>query len=169
LNRFLPLLWLAACATEDSASEPQLLIPSNIQVDWDESFNETADGLVAVVPVDVMVYDPVTGDPVADERITVTGAAPGVWIAPADAVFPADPDDEAALWDAWRDRYVEVDAPRSRRSDPLRAATDSTGLVRVYVVVDRFPTSRGAVGGLATVAVTVATDDTEEPFLLTPR
>ncbi len=151
---------LAGCAAEEASTGVQLLIPDQVAVDWDESFDGAADGLVALVPVDVMVYDGDTGQPVHNAPLVLRGLDPGVALVPVDDVLSADPDlDEEVLWDAWRDRYVQLEAGAA---DVLDTRTDDTGLARVYVLVDRFGQD------LEPVAVGVALPSAEETLVLAP-
>ena len=162
---FLTLL-LVGCAVEDSEMGPQLLVPDEVPVDWDASLDGVDDGLVALVPVDVMVYDSQSGDPLDGMEIELIGDAPDTLLAHVDDVFAATAPDESgddvvegAMWDAWRDRYVTVadDAPSER----LTVSTDSTGLARVYVVVDRLSARQSA-------TVLVRSDDLEHTIQLRP-
>ena len=56
------LLLLGACVEED-ADVVRVLVPEDVDLHWDASFNGEDDGIAAVVPVDVMVYVDETGEP----------------------------------------------------------------------------------------------------------
>lgn len=142
----------------------QLLVPSEVEVDWDEAFNGADDDIAALVPVDVMVYDGLSGEPVVGEEVVIRTNASGVRLLHVDTVRTADVDQDDTVWDVWRDRYVSLD----EGADPalaLAARTDSTGLARVYVMVDEF---RG-IDDWSPASVTVQTATLEEPLLLVPR
>ena len=155
----------SACAVEESSSGPQLLVPDEVVVDWDDSLDEVDDGLVALVPVDVMVYDSQSGDPLGGTELELVGNAPEVLLLDADDVLPLsslqDESDKRVAWDAWRDRYVVLGDQGG--SDRLLVSTDETGLARVYVLVDRF----GFEGSPA--SVTVSTAEIEQALVLRPR
>ena len=162
---------LVGCAVEESASGPQLLIPDTITVDWDESLNDVDDGLVALVPVDVMVYDAQSGEPLNNVEVELGGSAPDTLLVSAVDVQPIHQYDAASVpsdeltWDAWRDRYVDLS--EVEMGDRLAVRTDDTGLARVYVLVDRFVMDRTGVA--VTTTVTVTTEDSEQSLALHPR
>ena len=163
---------LVGCAVEESASGPQLLIPDVVTVDWDSSLNEIDDGLIALVPVDVMVYDSQSGEPMGGVELELLGTAPDTLLLSSDEIqsiaLSDDRDDasqEGVAWDVWRDRYVQLDSVEL--FDRLLVSTDATGLARIYVVVDRF--SVGDDGMAVSATVTVSTDDIEHELVLRPR
>lgn len=153
MNRFLPMLLLAACGR----IEPQLLVPADLEVPWDVSFDGVGDGLVAVLPVDVMLYDANTGDPLADVAVEVSVPNGEAGLVGENDVVIAAP--EQAVWDARRDRWVALATDRLAASGSYR--TDATGLVRLNVVVDAFDG--------APVVVSVVASGVEERFVVGPR
>lgn len=162
---------LVGCAVEESATGPQLLIPDDVAVDWDESLNDVDDGLVALVPVDVMVYDSQSGEPLDGVEVELGGTAPDTLLLSAFDVQPGYLYDASSAvdgdltWDVWRDRYVdltEVDL-----LDRLTVRTDATGLARVYVLVDRF--AMDSSGRPVPTTVTVVTPDSEQSLALHAR
>jgi len=157
---------LVGCAVEMDETGPQLLVPDMVAVDWDSSLDGVDDGLVALVPVDVMVYDSQSGDPLESVDIELFGAAPDTLLVGVEDVFAAQAvddlyswDDPGLMWDAWRDRYVSLSegVPTER----LVVSTDATGLARVYVVVDRFRDRSAS-------AVIVRSEDLEQTIFLRP-
>ena len=153
MNRYLPLLLLAACGR----IEPQLLVPAGVEVPWDTSFDGVGDGLVAVIPVDVMLYDSNTGDPLADVVVEVTVPEGEAGLVGENDVVAAAP--EGGVWDARRDRWVALASDRLPGTASYR--TDGTGLVRLNVVVDAFD------GG--PVVVKVVASGVDEAFVVEPR
>ena len=129
------LVLLAACG---ESLDAQLLVPDDVEVDWDHSFNAMDDGVGALIPIDVMVYDGSTGEPLADTEIELV-AEDGAWLVNAHAVVPVEPDSCGGcvwFWDTWTDRTFAFDAV-----DPtmqLSEVTDRDGIARVYVFVDAF-------------------------------
>ncbi|MFT6144444.1 MAG: hypothetical protein ACJAZO_004374 [Myxococcota bacterium] len=172
MNRLATLtVVLVGCAVEESASGPQLLIPEDIAVDWDQSLNDVDDGLVALVPVDVMVYDSQSGEPLDDVMVELSGTAPDTLLLSAFDVQPGYLYDGTSAaegdlsWDVWRDRYVDLGSVDV--GDRLTVRTDATGLARVYVLVDRFAMDRS--GRAVPATVTVTTRDSEQSLVLHPR
>ncbi len=161
------LALLAGCGF-DSASDPQLLVPDDLVLHWDRSFNEADDGIVALVPIDVMVYDGASGEPLEGVALELHGSDPGALLAlPPAIALAGGGDSDFAWWDTWRDRYFFLaDDPELEPATALETETDHTGLARVYVLVDRFPTEGGA---FVPAAVTVSMGMTEESFFLVPR
>lgn len=156
------LALLSGCGSE--TGEAQLLVPDDLEIHWDASFNGTEDGLAALVPVDVMVYDGATGEPVGAVPLEIQGTDPGALLALPSAIdLVSGEESDDAWWDAWHDRYFHLvdDA-----SSTLATETDPTGLARVYLLVDRLDREDGA---FAPAAVTVSMGVAEESFLLVPR
>ena len=151
--RFLPVLSLAACGR----IEPQLLVPEDVDVPWDVSFDGVGDGLVAVVPVDVMLYDANTGDPLVGVMVDVSVPDGEAGLVGENDVVVASP--ERAVWDARRDRWVALATEHLAAAGSYR--TDGTGLVRLNVVVDAFEG--------APVVVSVVASGVEEGFVVGPR
>lgn len=156
--RALPVLFLAVGCRLPEPEPPQLLVPEDVEVPWDASFDATDDGRIALVPVDVMLYDAASGEPIADEAIEVTTPAAAASILAPASILSASPDEPLADWDVWRDRFVVIDAGWT---GSLRFRTDASGLVRLYVAADGF--------GGEPVPVVVATAETDDTFLLVPR
>lgn len=160
----------SACALdgEDALSAGDtLLVPADVELQWNASFNATDDGLGAVIPVDVMVYDGTTGEPRVDVPIEVQAGADAAVLTEGELVR-VDPDaceGCALFWDAWRDHYYALEVELDDAS-VTRFRTGAEGLVRAFVVVDSFDID-GA--GFAPVAIQVATDGADEAFLVVPR
>jgi hypothetical protein len=166
---------LTACGLEGGgvAGESQLLVPEDLALHWDASFNRMDDGLAVLLPVDVMVYDGASGEPLDGVALELHGTVPGAMLVFPEAVHlvgPEETDAEEYWWDAWRDRYFEFDVDESLGpSLQLQTETDSTGLARVYVFVDSFPEDDLEVGGFGPASVTVSMGEMDESFLLIPR
>jgi hypothetical protein len=78
---------VAACAPELGS---EVLVPDQVPVVWDAAYNGVDDGLGALVPVDVMVYDGETGQPIPGLAVEVwTMASAAVPIALESAFFVA--------------------------------------------------------------------------------
>jgi hypothetical protein len=170
---------LAACGGASSgSSEGQLLVPADVEFPWNDAYNEPYDGRAAIVPLDVMVYDGLTGEPVAG--VDVELSSDEAEFVDADEVLRADGDAgcDACVWDAYRDEYVELPADlafggrelglagRDTGRGALIVTTDAAGLVRAHAVVDALPVARGA---FAPVAVRVRIDGDEATLRLEPR
>lgn len=152
------LLVLPACAAGDDA---EVLAPEDGSVSWNASFNAVDDRVVAVVPMDVMVYAPATGAPVAGAEVTVTVPAPTAALVLPDALRWEDAascggDDAScgAIWDAVSDDYVTVDAGGLAASRTVW--TDDDGLARSAIWIDAFPVDAGV---FQAVEVEVALED----------
>ncbi len=140
------LLVLAACAAGEDAV---VLAPEEGSVSWNASFNAVDDRAIALVPMDVMVYAPSTGAPIAGAEVAFT-----VPVSTAALVLPDEltwedaatcgGDDAScgAIWDAVSDDYV------TRGADGLAGArvvwTDDDGLARVAIWIDAFPVDASA-------------------------
>ncbi|MBW1877569.1 MAG: hypothetical protein JRI25_09090 [Deltaproteobacteria bacterium] len=165
---------LTACGLEGGmAGESQLLVPEDLELHWDASFNRVDDGLAVLLPVDVMVYDGASGEPLDGVALELRGTVPGATLVFPEAVAVVGPEETEAVglwWDAWRDRYFEFDVDESLEpSLLLQTETDATGLARVYVFVDSFPEDDLEFGGFAPASVTVSMGELDESFLLIPR
>lgn len=164
MNRSAPLALLLAFGCAEEVAEPELLLPTAVSVEWDAAWNGADDGLGALVPVDVMVYDGATGEPIEGVEVLVSAADEGVLPVPVEGVLVVDDEtDTDALWDASRDQYVAFDTdlvPLVSASDPdgdyepsdrealeyldeLLLETDDGGIARLYLYVDAFPRSDG--------------------------
>lgn len=168
----LPLVALSlapACGFDGDVSGPQLLVHDAVEVHWDRSFDALDDGVVALVPIDVMVYDGATGLALSDVALDFQALAGASVVLPAD-VWPTDPQSEtidASVWDAWRDRYFVVD--ESAMSDVVRVRTDGSGLARVYVLADAFPAGTSAEQEFDAIPVVVSMGVTDDTVMLVPR
>jgi hypothetical protein len=152
------LLLLAACAAGEDAV---VLAPEDGSVSWNASFNGVDDRAIALVPMDVMVYAPSTGAPVAGAEVAVTVSVPTAALVLPEGLAWEDAatcggDDAScgAIWDAVSDDYVTVGA------DGLAASrvgwTDDDGLVRLAIWMDAFPVEASA---FQPIEVEVVLDD----------
>lgn len=134
LRRWIPIaaaIPLMACVDDGSAPEgAQLLAPERVEVNWDAAFDEIEDGVGAMVPVDLMVYEGATGEPL--EGIDLAFERTNLDLVEASAIEVLSSDCSDCVWDAMRDRYVDWPA------STLATQTDADGLARVYVWVDSF-------------------------------
>jgi len=159
------VLLLVACGVDATSLEPQLLVPQDVEIGWDTSFNQRDDGRAVLVPIDVMVYA-ATGEPVEGARVGLAGSS-GALLARADAIVTLAADDPRdGWWDSWRDRYF-LFAPGEEPVFALDLETDATGLARGWAFVDRFAPDEGP--GFAPAQVTVTLGDVEDSLLLLPR
>jgi len=149
----------------DVLAEATLLLPEDLQIHWDSSFNGDYDGLGALVPVDVMVYEGDSGEPLGQVEIELRGAEPGVIVVDVDAVHFDVEDCDRCAWDAWRDQYIEVDGSEHAAV----FLTDPDGLARAYVWADWFPTEGVGEEEFRPVAVTATLGPTEGSFLVIPQ
>lgn len=158
----------SACAldTEDPGAET-LLVPTSLELHWSEAFNGLDDGLGAVVPVDVMVYDSATGEPRSGAAIEVHPPAGVSVLTDADLarVEPESCEDCALFWDAYRDQYYLVLVDPAELG-AVRLRTDSEGLARAFLVVDMFEPRPG---GFAPARVHVLGASTDASVVLVPR
>lgn len=135
-----PLAWLVVVGAGQSC-DPQsvdpglsLLVPEDVEVAWDAGLDVAGDGRVAVVPLDVMVYDAARGDPVpgVEVRLTADRAVLAV-----DGSFSAlsgqDSGDPSRLWDLWVGRWVSPSGIPTRQ---LQVRSDESGLVHFTVQAD---------------------------------
>jgi hypothetical protein len=160
------LTGLVACEGE---AVDQMLLPADVTLEWDASFNAEDDGLGALVPVDVMVYEAESGEPVAGVPITLDAGELASILTPDD-VWVVDPDVvdnswcEACIWDGYLDQYMELDGAEG--ADAVALHTDADGVARAYVYVDSFPRDAS---GFTSVPVVVTADMAEEAFFLIPQ
>jgi hypothetical protein len=174
--RFAPpgaaLAALSACATDDVAEGPQLLLPGDIDLEWDRSFDGVGDGRVALVPVDVMVYDAETGEPLAGVALDVHVLAGDAGIvAPHDVLLvdPDEPHQDGVVWDAWRDRWFAFADPTAAAEPAARLATDDWGIARFWLFADAFPADDADPVGLAPIPLVVSMGAQDDTFLVVPR
>ena len=156
-------LLLMACGQDE-----QLLLPDNIEVQWDVSFNALGDGLGAVVPVDIMVYDRVSGDPLAGVDVDLHVDEQHIQLLRTSEVSPVVTrcEDCEALWDAYSDEYYELNGLPVGSNVPLQLITDEDGLAQFYVVVDAFAARNGS---FLSVQVEAETEAVQGSFFLQPR
>ena len=156
-------LLLAACAQEE-----QLLLPDDIEVQWDVSYNKLDDGLGAVVPVDIMVYDRDSGESLSGIDVDIRVDEPHTQLLQTSVLSPVVSrcEDCDAIWDAYSDEYYETDVPLDGSNSQLRLSTDEDGLAQFYVVVDAFGARNGS---FLSVRVEAETDAVQGSFYLQPR
>ncbi len=185
------VLGLAACGAE---AEPDLLVPDSISVAWSDAYDGSDDGLGAVVPVDVMVYDSSSGAPLAGVELSIASEHDGTWVIPEGRVVAADsapnpaladvestdPDAAAAwlraaeadevqvLFDTRHDRFVTIEAEGSElRAGATTVVTNASGVARVLLFVDRFPAAPPELAGagpFADVAVVFSAASPDVPL-----
>ena len=154
---------LAACGQEE-----QILLPDSIEVEWDASYNRLADGLGAVVPVDIMVYDAASGDPLPGVELELQVKAPHAHLMQSTDVLPvvAPCSDCEVVWDAFRDEYYEMPMDFADEATRIRLEADESGLANFYVVVDAFS---GQPGAYLAVQVRVESEAAFSTLYLQPR
>jgi hypothetical protein len=147
---------LAACEAELGGG---VLVPESLEVSWDRAFDAAGDGLIAVLPFDVYVYD-AAGRAVPGVDVELVGEAVGVL--DLGEVQPATAECVSCAWDTRSDTRVWLQAePRSAWT----VTTDGSGLARCYVVVDRLELdSERARAALSVTAFGVASE-----VLIVPR
>lgn len=126
------LALLAGACVPSEEDGVQLLVPADLEFSWNDAYDAPDDGLAAVLPLDVMVYDAVTGEALAGVEVTLSSDV--VSFVEAEAILRADLDCDDCVWDAWRDAYVELD--HEAVTTPLVVTTDASGLARAHAVVD---------------------------------
>jgi hypothetical protein len=172
------ILGSAGCLRDfDDLSSDTLLVPAAIEFHWNDAFNAMDDGLVSVIPVDVMVYDSLSGEARASVRVQVH-APLGVEVLTESEVVRVDPEsciDCDLLWDAYRDDYVGVfrDEPMGawpERLDatPVDVRTDSEGLARIFLLVDELLDGQ-LDRSFSPIRIPVTTSDADASILLVPR
>jgi len=171
MNRALAMLTLAIVATGCAPDGGvDVLATGDVEFRWDPQFNELDDGAAAIIPLDVMVFDDLTGEPLAG--VAVTWHADAAAFADADAVMVGDADCDDCVYDVWRDSYVELigsgfDEGLDAAVVPMRTRTDADGLSRVYAVVDAVDADPAE--GFLPVRVDVHALGHERAFDLLPR
>src|SRR5262245_22971360 len=80
---------LAACGSDPA--EPELLLPDEVGIAWEDVYNGIDDGLGALVPVDVMAYDGASGEPLANVPIQVWTDDVAAIPLPVEAVLVMNP------------------------------------------------------------------------------
>ncbi len=179
-TRSLPAALLVAgvvgCAEEPTAA---VLPPEDVELRWSDAFNGIDDQLAAFVPVDIMVYSPADGGPLADALVLVSSDAPVAFLLPQSVDLvesdgcTSDPLEGdpcfGVAWDAWSDLYVAVDEGAATEGE-MRLWTDEDGLARLIVRLDAFPVSEDGFEP-AMIGLSLG-DDLEEgdvSFSLSPR
>jgi len=161
---------LAACALDGDLSEVELLVPGDVELHWDEAYNDLDDGLAAIIPLDIMVYDGETGAPVSDVPVELFVEQDGLFLFEAGAWLPRELDgcvDCVVLWDAYRDEYVEFSVGLDEElATQLEVVSDEDGLVRWALMVDALPEIRAE--RFDAVSISVTTPFSETAFLLQP-
>ena len=123
-------LMMVACVDDGfTGDEAQLLVPDHIAVQWDDSFNGEADGLGALIPVDLMVYEGGSGEPLGQVDLRLDT---DIDVINDGAIDVLASDCLDCVWDSGRDRYVDWGATTSS------VQTDDDGLARVYLWIDAF-------------------------------
>ena len=128
---------LVGCAEPQERLVPELLVPDEVAVEWDAQFDE-AEGVGALLPVDLMVYDANTGEPLGNMDLTVEALqdADHLILLADDEVVNVEPGCIDCYWDAGRDRYVGFEDPGDSL---LEVQTDPEGLARVYLWLEALP------------------------------
>lgn len=128
---------LTGCVGDRAVPEgAQLLLPDAVKVNWAPGFNAVDDGVGALVPIDLMVFERSSGRPLDLVDLSFAPLSAGAeLLAPGDITL-ASSDCWSCVWDASRDRYLDW------RAGTSSAQTDEDGLARVYVWVDAFPVVR---------------------------
>ncbi len=165
------------CASPEGGGA-ELLVPDVVAVEWDASYNERGDGLGALIPLDVMVYDGANGGPVPDVSVTLLiDEDEGVVAVPVGAAEFLDAADgdvlDEVLWDSRHDQYLTLRPPSDTDGGrTVQLTTDGWGIARWYLFVDAFPESSSAESGSGSdfdpIPLTVS-NGTDETFLLTPQ
>ncbi len=163
---------LAACAPAGG----ELLVPEDIELDWDARFESDDDGVGVLIPVDVMVYQADTGVPMSGVELHLQPASGSAHVLATDEVHRIAPefDDEPdAYWDVWDSHRVDFDPPLHQLDSDLSLQTDSDGLARAMVWIDAFgPAADGPFAPVQIVVTAAATDgsgEMTETFALIPR
>jgi len=176
---------LTGCAEESAVrvDAASLLVPDDVHIHWDETFNGERDGLGALIPVDVMVYEAGTGKPLEGIRVELEASDSAIWVLLDDDFRVVEPGvcaDCPFLWDARRDQYLALQSELAELSswlpDPdeldlrsISLESDLDGMARAYLFVDAFP-ARGTAGrDFTAVSVLVSLGAVEESFELIPR
>ncbi len=155
---------LTACVSEPDGA---LLVPADVEVAWDESWNDVDDGVTALVPVDVMAYDDDSGDALSGAEIGLVVNWDDADLLDVDGIIGVD--DACGwscgdAWDAYGDRWYSGE--QEFVSASVSRETDVDGLVRMTVRIDAFPTKDGV---LLPVPVTVYGFGLDETFVVLPR
>ena len=148
MNRLTSILFVATLAAAgcdvdvDAEGRVRILPPDDVAFVWDVSMNAQDDGMGALVPLDVLVYDRHTGEPMRDVEVDVT-IEHGVLL-PEDGLMlfrEASCATCVSFWDAQLDRTVLLDETDGVSSGVF--LSDGDGMVRLYAVMDELPTRDG--------------------------
>ena len=133
----LAALTLVGCTEPEERFVPELLVPDAVAVAWDAQFDE-AEFVGALLPIDLMVYDATTGEPVGNMDLMVEPLedAENLILLADDEVENVEPGCLDCYWDAGRDRYVGFEDPGD---SVLEVQTDDEGLARVYLWLEALP------------------------------
>jgi hypothetical protein len=162
------VLLLAACGRDEALEGAQVLVPEDVEITWDASFNREDDGVGALVPVDIMIYHGATGQPL--EAVSMEVRSPWALLFRPDEVLPAKPGTPpecAEAWDVREDANLALCPNEEEISEALRLHTDPDGLARVQVWVDAFPVEDD--GSFGVIPVAISTEVADEAFFLLPR
>ena len=142
--RTFPILFLlAACSEAVELEGPQLLTPERVEFYWDQSFNAYDDALGSLVPLDLMVYDGLSGEALRGVPLAISIAGgEGLILDPGSIGFVDVEEcvDCDHFWDSYKDQYFVLTAGSAPESE-ASLETDATGLARVYVYVDSVESS----------------------------
>jgi hypothetical protein len=153
-------------AVDPAAGTPHVLAQSDVEFPWNAAYNQVDDHLAAVLPLDLMIYDGESGEPVPGVEVELSSTS--ATFVEADAVLSGTVDCDACLWDAYRDEYIDL--PPEAGVEPLVVTSDAAGLVRAYAVVDTLPISRGPSGvRFEAATVRVRIEGEEQALRLEPR
>ena len=149
-----------------------LQLPEDITLSWDQEYNETDDGIGALILLDLLVYDSDSGSPLDNIRVEVMSLWGGIYLIPKTAVKtvpgpeqpdPAEcdadnngeidvdaPDSCSWFWDTSGDQYIQLSSEYAggRAPNLMYGATDEHGLLRVHAYVDSMPASADSESGV---------------------
>ena len=113
-----PIALLAsACLPPDTGVEAPysaaLQLPEDIVLAWNQAYNETEDGIGALVMMDLLVYDADSGYPMDNIRVEVMSLWGGIYPIPQTAIktVPGPGQPAAGECDADGDGQIDLDAP----------------------------------------------------------
>ena len=172
MNRLaaIAVLMTSACVADEGAFvlDAEVLLPDDFLLFWDEAFNGIGDELVAVVPVDVMVYDPQTGEPLEGVELLLAPDTATARVLYTDEILLMEADECPSpcesSWDAYRD-FVVIEMDTEEGTERV-VMTDDNGLARAYVEVDAFPR---VLGEWEPVMINVMMGPRSVEFLLIPE
>jgi len=167
MNKPIAIIAVATLAVA-CGQEERLLLPETVAIHWNVSFNGLQDDRVAIVPVDLMVYDAADGVPLAGVDVDVSVNGTHAVLAEVDDVAPAFTEcgDCDVVWDAYQDDYYWMKLADRDDASRLNLTADSDGIAKFYVVVDAFELDTDAFLAVDVVAETGLAQGT---FSLVPR